>query len=224
MIDIIKNNMDSVSLAEFEKDYEKLIRYKSDKKLWRLAMSSKTGRVPLLKELFDNIGNKYNYNSYRNSVYDNKDLYYIIIGFKRKERNNEEVKECLLLHYSIENYIAFMVEWILFEYIKQNTTYSVYKNNVLDFEKKADLLCNGKYYQIKNKSFIYDTDYTMNYVYEYKKANKNLYFIFYTIDEDNIYFCGIDNKPFLFIDNIDGFTFAYDYTKITLKDFIKYLE
>ena len=224
MINILKQNMSESDFEAFIIDYDSLYKQKNNKKLWRLAMSSKRGSVPYIKEFFDTISDKYNYIAYRNSVQSNKDIFYIIIGYYQIERNADDIKECLRLHYTIETYIAFMVEWILFSEIKANTNYRVYQNKMLDTEKKADLLCNSIYYQIKNKSFIYDSDNTGNLIEAYKKANNRLFFIFYTTEEDNIYICAVNNKPFLFIDEIDDFSFIYDYSLINIKDFIKYLK
>lgn len=224
MIQILKQNMSDTDFDVFMTDYQNLYNQKQNKGKWRLAMSSKRGSVPFIKTFFDTMGNKFNYISYRNSVESNSDIYHIIIGYYLIKRNDDDIKECLRLHYTIETYIAFMVEWLLFEEIKANTTYRVYQNTVLDTVKKADLLCNGIYYQIKNKSFIYDCENTGQMIAEYRKANNRLFFIFYTIEEDNIYICAINHQPFLFIDNIDDFTFVYDYDTINIKDFIKYLK
>ena len=224
MINILKDNMNENDYQAFLIDYNSLYKQKNDKKLWRLSMSSKKGSVPYIKEFFDTLGNKFNYIAYRNSVQSNKDIFYLIIGYYQINRNSDDIKECLRLHYTIETYIAFMVEWILFNEIKANTNFRVYQNKILDTEKKADLLCNSIYYQIKNKSFIYDSDNTGSLIEAYRKANNRLFFIFYTIEEDNIYICAVNNKPFMFIDEIDDFTFVYNYGLINIKDFIKYLK
>ena len=216
--------MSDTNFEAFITDYQNLYSQKENKDKWRLAMRSKRGFVPFIKEFFDTMSNKFDYIAYRNSVQNNRDIFYIIIGYYQIKRNDDDIKECLRLHYTIETYIAFMVEWLLFNEIKTNTNYRVYQNRVLDTEKKADLLCNSTYYQIKNKSFIYDCDNTGQMISEYRKANNRLYFIFYTIEKDNIYICAINHQPFLYIDEIDDFTFVYKYDLITIKDFIKHLK
>lgn len=224
MIQILEDQMTETDFEAFKTDYISLLNKREDKQKWRLAMSSKRGTVPFLKEFFDTMRNKFNYISYRNSVKNDRNIFHIIIGYYLSEPNDEEIRECLRLHYTIETYIAFMVEWLLFNEIKANTKYRVYQNRALDTVKKADLLCNGIYYQIKNKSFIYECENTEQLINEYRKANNRLFFIFYTIEQDNVYICAINHQPFLFIDNIDNFTFVYNYDLISIKDFIKYLK
>ena len=219
MIKILKEKMSELDYKQFIEDYNKLYDYKSNKALWKKAMSTKNGEVPFLKDIFDSIGTPFNYLRYKDKTSNNRELTPIIFGRYNKERNSEEIIECLLYHYSTETYIGFIVEVLIYEELKKHTK-RVYKNNVLDTKKKADIMLNGVYYQIKNSSFIFISDNTQKMIDYYKSKNDRLHFIFYTIEKDNIYICAVGGKPYLFIDEIDNFTFARGSQNITLQSLI----
>lgn len=223
MINIIKSGADAANYAEFIKDYNRLVELKDNKSLWNTAIASKNGSIPLLKSYFDSLHcNKFNYISYKKAILGNSDIYRTIIGYYQTIRNSEIIRECLQLHLTIETYIGFMVEYILAAELREKTNNRVIQNNILDFEKKADLLYNGSFYQIKNCSFLHRYRIDL-IVAEYKAANKYLQFIFYEIAADNIYFLLVDNKPFLHISEINGFSFAADKKRVTIDNYIKYL-
>lgn len=221
MINVLKSKMSENDYSSFISDYHRLYCYKSDKKLWKEAMRSKKGYVPLLKNMFDELGNPYHYNSFTQKVRGNSSLYYIICGLNKPIKNSETIKDCLLLHYQTEIYIGFIVEWILFEQLKESRV-RVYKNNILDMKKKADLLLNGHFYQIKNYSFL-SSERLLENLINYKRANNELFFIFYVIEKENINFLLIKEKPCIHINKIDGFTFNEPKRITSLNEFLSFL-
>lgn len=206
------------TFENFSEDYKRLYQQKENKVAWRSAMSKKCGSVPLLKDFFDTLSNKYDYITYKHRIENNRDIYKIIIGFYRNQYNNDDEILCLWLHYVVESYVAFMVEYILYEELKEDNEVIVAQSRELDLVKKADLYCNGSYYQIKSKSFIYECESLVNIIDYYKAANNELFFIFYTIEEENVFICAINSQPYTHINEINGFSFTLPYDLITIKD------
>lgn len=218
MLKILKTQMDSYNYEEFICDYNNLILCKKNKALWKSAISSKKGTVPFLKGFFDDLATPLDYIGYRNSVLKNEKIEDIIIGRNKEQSNTEDIINSLKYHYTIETYIGFLVEAMLF-YSLSKQFKDLYKNNHLDINKKTDILCNGIYFQIKNGSFINSTNID-KMIDTYKSFNAELQFIFYTIEEDNIYFLSICGNPYLHIDSIDGFTFCYKPTLLEYNDYM----
>lgn len=217
--------MTTQSFSDFLTDYNLLCDLKADSELWNEALSYKADIQKnhiFFKNYFDSI-NSFDYVAYKRLIGSivplNNSM--LIIGYPKPTERESSLRECLRVHYQCETYIGFIVEIILFEELQP--TERVYKNNKLDTVKKADLLLNGNFYQIKNYSFVLSPNITSLIDY-YKSHNKRLLFLFYTIEKENIYFLTIGGNAYLHIDKINGFTFATQTEKAPLSDFISLLK
>lgn len=220
MIKALSQKMDKKNFECFITNYETLIKLKENKTLWASAMSFVKNEV-FTKNIFDSIGNPYNYIGFTNAIKGNQKVFYTVMGLYNETPNSEPIRLCLEYFYTTQTYIGFIVELLLYDELSQHTK-QIYKNNVLDFEKKADILICGNYLQIKNITFLYSHNLQNNIEY-YKSANDRLHFIFYTIEKDNIYFVSIGGNCKNHISSLNGFTLTKDRELIPLRDFAEML-
>ena len=79
-------------------------------------------------------------------------------------------------------------------------------------------------YQIKNYSFLQTNEKLDKIISEYKAVNKDLLFIFYTTEKENIYFAAIGGLPLRSVNDINGFTFTIPIALIGIKELCKEIE
>jgi hypothetical protein len=175
---------------------------------------------PFVKGHFDRLINKYNYFRYKQTVLDDKNTRLLIYLFTcgKSQEEKELINRQIVAYIITETYIGFMVEYVLAERLRQQGK-RVHQNNVLDIDYKTDLLVCGRHYQIKNCSFI-ETSWVENKLKEYGKANRRLYFIFYTTTTSGIWLLRIGNQCAYKWDSIDDFTQLLEYEKLELNEFI----
>lgn len=195
MINIIKANMDERAFAHFMRDFERLYICKNDASLWRKAFSKRTNEPPIYKDYFDVLASPFDYCTYKSMILDTFNIEYSI-----EQIEDEALKEALTLFYTIDTYIGFIVEHILYKKALSITD-DVLKDNELDRIKKVDLMINNRQFQIKNLSFI--DYYCLNNNLDYfLRANPQLNFIFYRQTKDNLYFVTLNDLPFVFISEL----------------------
>ena len=203
----------------FLKDYNLLMNVKGTD-IWKEAKKLTDDVFKL--SLFDKLNNKYNYIEYRYLIRTD-----VVIHEKIEQgiiKYDLHIGSCMMLHYTIEIYIAFMIEYIIKQEIEKRTGIKAYSSKELDTEQKTDILCGKNHYQIKNYSFI-ESNYSIdNRIDEYKKVNSNLIFIFYKLNKDSIDIVSINNKPFLYINEINAFTVFEPYEKLDIDSLIKEVE
>lgn len=216
MFDVFKKNMDSENYNTLIMDYQVLYHNKQCVK-WSMLHSLKKTTNIIALDLFSQLHNKYNYKEFKYIVLNDKKVHSLL-------QSNLQLKGIyqafiLELHFTIEIYISFMIEYIFKQEIRNNTELKVISSYDLDMIKKIDLIIGNKPIQIKNYSFISSNQILDKRLSDYKKCN-NLYFIFYTLGKDNIYFVEIDNKVFINVNDINGFTALLDNKEITLLETI----
>ena len=145
----------------------------------------------------------------------------------RKAANAEftakQIEETLKLHFSIETYIGFLIEHLIFEEIN-NGKNEIQISTELDTIYKTDIMINKCCYQIKNYSFLQTNEKLDKIISEYKAVNKDLLFIFYTTEKENIYFAAIGGLPLRSVNDINGFTFTIPIALIGIKELCKEIE
>lgn len=212
--------------SSFIDDYNRLIEARKDIGGWKSAQSKryiKGCRVPLIKDYFDYIVNKYDYIAFKGLIMADDNINIVCEGTYTNP-NNKKTKDYLILYYTIGVYCSFIVEELIYKALSRNKDNILQRNNTLDYIKKIDFICNNNAYQIKNKSFIYDT-YEIEIILDrYRKINDKLRFIFYSFEADNIYICMIDREPYKVITDIHNFTNRSDYVLTTLDELINALE
>ncbi len=175
----------------FKKDYDLLIKARSLSS-WNNAYKYKSSVYIDKLSYFNKLHNKYNYTSFKKSIIHSEEYNLIIEIAERNGCNNDEIV-CLCLSLTISIYIGFLIEWILVDCLRKQG-HIVIKNPLYDRKGKIDFLCDNKKYQVKSITFIDNSHfYELNNQYNGKELN----YIFYTIEEENIYFVSIDNKPFI---------------------------
>lgn len=219
------------SLGEYEKrniieltnDLQETENYKVNaKELWENIIKYRHNikHLPLLKHIFNELPNKYNYISYKRNIESNKNIQWYLID--AKNRYGLQAYIILLLHLTAVTYIGFLYEYQLAETLKSKGI-KILQNDYLDINKKADIKINGEYIQIKNASFL-NNPYLESAITEYyTKHNKALNFAFYTTDANNIYPYLINGNAWIFNKEINGFTFT-SLKKVSFEDYIKTIE
>ena len=221
MLNTLQQRMSADDFAEFIKDYDTLYQLRENKALWSVAMSWIFEEV-FTKQYFDKLENPYEYRFYKYDIQQIVKIKNMLTTLDiQKIEDRDRLKLCISLFYTTLTYIGFIVENALYEEFKHHTKHII-RNNTLDIVKKTDLLLNGHHLQIKNYSFLTSTDYP-NKINEYEKANKELFFVFYTIEKDNIYFVEICGNPCTHISLMDGFTFTKPIRTIPLSECVNAL-
>ena len=228
MLELIKSRMKETDYTEFISDYNTLIELKkNNRKLHKYCMAIKrSGKQPFAKPYFDIMKNKYYYNCYKEMFLDNYTVKEICKR-SRKAANAEftakQIEETLKLHFSIETYIGFLIEHLIFEEIN-NGKNEIQISTELDTIYKTDIMINKCCYQIKNYSFLQTNEKLDKIISEYKAVNKDLLFIFYTTEKENIYFAAIGGLPLRSVNDINGFTFTIPIALIGIKELCKEIE
>ena len=158
------------------------------------------------------------YNTYKDIVNNNKQVHTLL----QTTLNTKGIQETYLLqlHYTIEIYISFMIEYVFKQEINNKTNINILSNYNLDVIKKIDLILNNKPIQIKSYTFISCNELTTDRLKMYKNC-KDMHFIFYSLEKDNIYFAEIENKILIPIIDINDFTACLGKNNITLKETIE---
>lgn len=178
-------------------------------------------RKPFLKNCFDSLGNKYDYERYGQIVRQDKDFRTIssLLWYQTEKEQREEIQEIADLYLITESYIGFLVEEIIGQEAREQG-FKVYQNKVLDIEKKTDLLFNGHHFQVKNISFL-ETSHIESKLKPYIEANKRLLFVFYELSDDGINLMRIGGEAFLKAQEINDFTQILPTEKMSVEEFIK---
>lgn len=166
--------MSADNFQSFIEDYQKLIKAKGNKYNWKQSMQSRrTIKEPLLKRIFERLGNEYDYNNYKNAI--NKTILY---DYMEKDVN-------LQMFYYCSTYIGLIIETLLNDELRAAGAITQ-QSYTLDMNYKTDIVINGIGYQIKNITYLNYKDQLQKY------KNNNVMFIFYKVDDYNISFisCG----------------------------------
>lgn len=229
MINALKHCMSSADYEEFMKDYKELYIAKKNRGAWELShtiRNESTNNMIYFKGLFDNsISSPYNYREFKYIISSGIDIDYLLLDYEDKEPYRakiDTIKRYLGLYFTIHVYIGFIVEEMLYkELSKKALGKQIFRNESLDTIEKTDILFNGVHYQIKNISFISVNDtYKKKLLTNYKKCCRDLYFIFYTIEEDNIYFVAVDGRSSAHINTVEDLSAFNKFTNISLNDYI----
>ena len=217
MLGIFKENMDEHNYYCLKNDYE-LLYYMKQCQPWKEVHKLNKGSGIIAKQLFDELQDKYKYTDYKSIVNDNKQVHTLL----QTTLLTKGIQDAyiLQLHYTIEIYISFMIEYIFKQEIKRNTNIKILSNYNLDVVKKIDMVLDNKPIQIKSYTFISCNDMTTDRLKLYRNC-KDLHFIFYSLEKDNIYFAEIDNKVLVPITDINDFTACLGKNNITLKETIE---
>ena len=217
MLGIFKENMDEHNYYCLKNDYE-LLYYMKQCQPWKEVHKLNKGSGIVAKQLFDELQDKYKYTDYKSIVNDNKQVHRLL----QTTLLTKGIQDAyiLQLHYTIEIYISFMIEYIFKQEIKRNTNIKILSNYNLDVVKKIDMVLDNKPIQIKSYTFISCNDMTTDRLKLYRNC-KDLHFIFYSLEKDNIYFAEIDNKVLVPITDINDFTACLGKNNITLKETIE---
>lgn len=192
MLKIIKSRMSIYNFSEFKKDYDNLIQYKKNEELWKKVLKSRLPAPPIFKDYFSVLGNKYDYTFYRDIILNND----FDIDNLLEETKESEIKEGLKLFYVTDTYIGFIVEELLFSSLSE-LNIDIKRDNYLDRYKKTDIIIDKREIQIKNISFLENKN-NFDRLRYYQQRNRNLYFLFYKVTKDNIYFITVNDKPLIF--------------------------
>lgn len=217
MFTVLKDKMDSANYNAFLNDYQ-ILYYNKQCDYWKSIHSLKGNSNIFARDLFDRLNNKYNYLEFKDIVVNDKKVH----GLIQSLLTTQGIAQAFImyLHYTTEIYISFMIEYIFKQEIKNNTDIKIISNYKLDVIKKIDLMIGYKPTQIKNYSFISSNYLLDTRLYEYRNCN-NLYFIFYTLDIDNINFVEISNNILIHVKDINGFTALIDNKHISLNETIE---
>lgn len=217
MLGIFKENMDEHNYYCLKNDYE-LLYYMKQCQPWKKVHKLNKGSGIIAKQLFDELQDKYKYTDYKSIVNDNKQVHRLL----QTTLLTKGIQDAyiLQLHYTIEIYISFMIEYIFKQEINRNTNIKILSNYNLDVVKKIDMVLDNKPIQIKSYTFISSNDMTTDRLKLYRNC-KDLHFIFYSLEKDNIYFAEIDNKVLVPITNINDFTACLGKNNLTLKETIE---
>ncbi len=131
--------------------------------------------------------------------------------------NDYEQRRSIELFYTIDIDLGFLIEFILCEKLIY-LGYNIKRNNYLD-RLGIDFLCGNVPFQMKNYSFLLNTDTSIEYANRHKELS-TLNFIFYETSIDNIKVCALSGNPYINIKNIDGFTIHRPTEKLSFNDFI----
>lgn len=202
MINLLKDKMSTDNYNLFLLEYNALY-YDKQKMMYKETIKNNKNNV-FLKRFFNDLPDKYNYFEFSKNICNNNSI---------KEKIQIEINThglnkaaCLLTHYTIEIYIAFLIEYVIKQEIENRSNIKVIYNDNLDVYKKCDLYIDNTYFQIKNYSFIESNYFIDDLLSKYKSINKDLQFIFYTIEQDNIYFMEFNNTIIHSIDSINAFS------------------
>lgn len=217
MLGVFKENMDEHNYYSFKNDYELLYHLKKCQ-AWKEVYKLKKSSGIISKQLYDELHDKYSYNDYKSIVRGNKQVHALL----QSTLLTKGIQQAyfLELYYTTEIYISFMIEYIFKQEIKNKTNIKIISNNSLDIIKKIDLILDNKPIQIKSYTFISCNELTTDRLKEYKN-NKDMHFIFYSMEEDNIYFAEIGNKVLVPITDINDFTACLGKNNLTLKETIE---
>lgn len=228
MIQLIKSRMSENDYKAFIDDYNAIMQIKEDNpKLLKYCISYKRkGKQPFAKPYFDILKNKYYYKGYKEMFLDNRTVQSIIKGGRtaaNDEFSADKIEYTLKLHFSIETYIGFLIEYLIFEELN-NGKNKIEISTELDIIHKTDIKVNDYCYQIKNYSFINTNEKLESIISDYKMRNSELYFIFYYPQKENIYFAAVGGLPLRSVNDINGFTFTIPVALIGITELCKAIE
>ncbi|SDB69825.1 hypothetical protein [Butyrivibrio sp. INlla16] len=212
MFAALQENMSPENYTAFINDYQLLYNNKLCGQWKQLHKFKKDGNI-FAKDIFKELHDKYNYLAYKQIAKNNKQVHALLQALL----NTKGIYAAFIveLHYLTEIYISFMIEYVFKQELQKQSNIKIVSNDYLDIVKKIDIVMNDKPIQIKNYSFISCNETTTDRLKEYKNI-KELSFIFYTLEKDNICFMEIDNKVLLPIESIDSFTALLPTKEITL--------
>ena len=213
MFDVLKRRMTLENYNAFINDYKLLYHNKQCGQYKQLYSFTKNANI-FAKSIYDELHDKFNYIVYKQIAKNNAQVHALLQSLlKTKGIYAAFIVE---LHYLIEIYISFLIEYVLKQELNDNNI-RIIANNHLDIVMKIDMMIDNKPIQIKNYSFISCNDALENRLTVYKKIS-GLSFIFYSLEEDNIYIKEVDNRVLLPMEEINGFSFSLPTKNISVDE------
>ena len=206
MIDILQKYMSADNFLEFTRDYKNLYAARANKDSWKASMQSRKQieKEPFLKRLYERLCYSYDYKSFKQAV-NNTNLFEYI------EKDNN-----LKLFYQCSTYLGLIIETALNDEVLRAGAITEQSFD-LDINYKTDIRVNNINYQIKNITYLNYKDQLDRY------REKNVQFIFYKIQKDNIYFISFSGNVSFNTDLVETMNIYNTYDTVTAKELIDIL-